>query len=292
MNNKLSRSIIFLSTLILGLSSILLLINQLLFKYPANNYFPEKTWFVFSMLILSNLGLRIYYPFDNRIRQIGRELVYFFIIMSIVAFATNAVQLTPFLPIDSYVVKLEEAMRIHMTGILNWTHNYPLFKQLLGIIYASLDYQMCYIPLLIILTCKFHLIREYYFFMLCTVLLGFGFYYFFPTTAPASIINSPFFFPEQIDTGLKFKQIHHYIIPTTNQGGLIALPSFHTIWAILCINLLREWTVPFILLLLINSLLILSCVLLGWHYPIDILGGFIVLLISYALWKYCSCHRY
>jgi membrane-associated phospholipid phosphatase len=145
---------------------------------------------------------------------------------------------------------------------------------------------MCILPLFVIFTGRFYLIRKYYFYLLCTALIGFGFYYFFPTTAPASVFNHSLFFQEQIDTGLKFKQIHQFMSPTTNNGGLIALPSFHMIWAILCVNLIKKWTIPYVVLSIVNLLLISSCVLLGWHYITDIVGGLIVLLISYYLFKH------
>ncbi|QMT60193.1 phosphatase PAP2 family protein [Legionella sp. PC997] len=283
-----SRLIIFLSGLVLVLSSIVFLINHFFYKYPGNNFFPEGIPFLALLLILLNLGLILCFPKDNKIRQVGRELIYFFSVMCFIAIATNAVQYTPFPIIDPFINTLEEHMNIHMEAILAWTHDHPQFKYVLGVIYDSLTYQMSILPLLIIATCRFHLIREYYFYLLSTVLIGFGFYYFFPTTAPASIINSPYFSPEQIDTGLKFRQIHHYINPTTNEGGLIALPSFHAIWAILCVNLLREWPIPCFLLFITNLFLIASCVLLGWHYLIDIIGGFIVLLLCYFLLKYCT----
>ena len=81
-----------------------------------------------------------------------------------------------------------------------------------------------------------------YFLFITTALIGFTFYYFFPTTAPASIVNSPFF-----------------------SEGL---------------------AVGFLILLPINGLLMASCLLLGWHYAIDILGAFLVIFLSHALcWK-------
>ncbi|MGL5741085.1 MAG: phosphatase PAP2 family protein [Legionella sp.] len=206
--------------------------------------------------------------------------------MSLIAFTTNAVQLTPFPTIDRSIITLEKYFHINMKAILIWTNDHPQLKYVLGVIYDILTLQMTILPLLIIVTCRFHLIREYYFHLLCTTLIGFGFYYFFPTTAPASVIHSSLFSPEQLDTGIKFRQIHHYIHPSTIDGGLIAFPSFHTIWAILCVNLLREWIVSCVLLLINNLLLIASCVLLGWHYLSDIIGAFILLFISYCLLKY------
>ncbi|EHL30116.1 hypothetical protein LDG_7861 [Legionella drancourtii LLAP12] len=96
--------------------------------------------------------------------RIGQELFYFFSIMSIIALATNAVQLTPFSIIDQQIVALEQQIHIDMNAIVRWTNNHPQFKYLLSIIYDSLTYQMSILPLIVILTCRFHLLREYYFF--------------------------------------------------------------------------------------------------------------------------------
>ncbi|HAT8115747.1 TPA: PAP2 family protein, partial [Legionella pneumophila] len=160
---------------------------------------------------------------------------------------------------------------------------YQHFKYLLAVIYDTLPYQMSIIPLCVIVSGRFYILKDYYFLLLCTTLMGFSYYYFFPTTAPASELQSSLFAPEQIATGLKFHQIHNHIQPTTIEGGLIALPSFHTIWAILCVYLIKDWFIPCLLLSIINVLLILSCVLLGWHYPIDILAAIILVGLSYYL---------
>ena len=156
------------------------------------------------------------------------------------------------------------------------------------LIYQSIIYQLICLPLIMILFKRFQLVREYYFLLVSTLLIGFVFYYFFPTTAPASTIDSPYFLMMQKATGLKFQQIHHNIPPTTLDGGLIALPSFHVVWAYLSIYLLRGWPIFCWLLFPINGLLALSCVLLGWHYPIDLIGSAVVIILAHALLHFCS----
>jgi hypothetical protein len=283
-----SRCILLFSGLILFLSFFIFLINDFVYQFPGNNFFPEHVPAIALLLIFFNMGLALCFPQHSKFCLIGRELFYFFCVMCLIAFATNAIQLTPFPPIDPLIVTWEMKIHLNMNTIVGWTNSHPEFKQLLRLIYDYLTYQMSLIPLLIIFTCRVHLLREYYFLLLSTLLIGFGFYYFFPTTAPASIMDSSLFSWDQIATGLKFQQIHEHIQPTTNEGGLIALPSFHAIWAILCVNLLKEWKFLCFLLSLINLLLISSCVLLGWHYLTDILGSIVVLLISYYLMNKCS----
>jgi len=276
-----SRCILLLTGTILFLSCIILLINHFIFKFSGNNYIPENTLPAILLLIISNIGLYLCFKKNSKICQSGREVLYFFTVMLVIAFATNAVQLTPFSTIDSQIISFETLIHLNMSTILKWTAEHPHLQIFLAKIYDSLPYQMSLLPILAIISGRFYLLREYYFLLLCTTIFGFGFYYFFPTTAPASIINSPLFASNQIATGLKFNQIHQHIMPTTNEGGLIALPSFHVIWGLLCVNLLKEWSILYILLLSINIFLIASCVLLGWHYCTDIAGSLIVLLLSY-----------
>lgn len=277
------RYLFILSGLIIFLASISFLMNTCKYKFPGNNYYPEHTPVIALIILLGYSGFVILFGKESKVSKSCIELLYFFGVMALIALATNAVQLTPFPPIDKEILKIESYIHINLITLMEWTNSYPSFKTLLSIIYDTLPYQMSILPLCVIASGKFYLLRDYYFLLLLTTLTGFTLYYFFPTTAPASILNSPLFSPEQIATGYKFNQIHNHIIPTTNEGGLIALPSFHTIWALLCVYLLKEWIVPCIFLLIINSLLIVSCVLLGWHYPIDIVGAFIITGLSYYL---------
>ncbi|MCW8428453.1 phosphatase PAP2 family protein [Legionella pneumophila] len=267
----------------MSLSSIALIINYTIYQFPGNNYFPPNTPVMACIILLNYIGMILVFGKNNRVTCSGLELINFFVVMSIIALATNAVQLTPFSPIDKQIIKLEAQWGINMVSILEWTNKYQYFKYLLAIIYDTLPYQMSILPLCVIVSGRFYILKDYYFLLLSTTLLGFTFYYFFPTTAPASEIQNSLFAPEQIATGLKFHQIHHYIQPTTIEGGLIALPSFHAIWAILCVYLIKDWFIPCLLLSIINVLLILSCVLLGWHYPVDILAAIILVGLSYYL---------
>lgn len=275
--------LLYLGGLIVALSIIALTINFFIYKYPGNNYFPENTIIIPITLILIKIGLRLCLEKNSVYQKASNELFYFFLVMSVIAFATNAIQLTPFSPIDTKILDIEYKMNIKLTTLMEWTNTLPAFKDLLIRIYDTLPLQMSIIPLFIISTGRYALIKDYYFLLLITALIGFTFYYFFPTIAPASTIHSPLFSPGQLATGLKFSEIHHHLTPTTLDGGLIAFPSFHVIWAILCVYLVKDWPFLFILLTIINSLLIASCVLLGWHYPTDVFGGIILVLFAFFI---------
>lgn len=284
-----SKTIYNLAGLVFFLSIFILCINQLIFKYPGNQFYPQDALLASLLLIVFCLGLIIAFGVHSKCSYFGIELLKFYSLMALIAIATNAIQLSPFLPVDLHIIQFESLFDIQMPLILEWTNQHPIWNKLFSTAYDTLPYQMSLLPLWVIINGRFNLMDEFYFLMLFTTLLGFSVYYFFPTTAPASMISSPYFKPEQLATGIKFYQIHHQIIPTTNAGGLIALPSFHVIWALICTYLIREWTFAWVILTGINALLISACVLLGWHYLTDVVASFILVGLSYyCLKKYVT----
>lgn len=288
MVTALTRSTIWLGSSLFIFSLVALGVNAYSYHYPGNNYFPPHTFFIACSLALMYVGFCLQFGRENTFAILLQEIIYFFFIMALIALATNAVQYTPFPVIDQIILDFETTLSIDLKLVLSWTHEHPKLVQLLAFIYNSLPFQMVYFPLIIIVTKKLPYIREYYFLLLISTLFGFGFYYFFPTTGPASIIDSPYFSEIQRATGLKYAQIHNHIPPSTLEGGMIALPSFHVIWAWFCLYLLRPWPLAFYIMLPINILLVASCVLLGWHYPIDILGGLIFILVSHGFYIMCQ----
>lgn len=283
MNQQSLQRIAWLSLSVIVLSIVALANNHFNYQYQGNNYFPDHTPAFYCILILIAAGAHLYYQPNHPMRQKARELILFLALMSLVALATNAVQLTPYPPIDAHIIKWEASLHIHLQDWMIWLNQYSELKQLLIVIYDSLPYQMTLIPLACIAAGNYKRLHEYYLLTLKTLLIGFVFYYFYPTVAPATAFASDLFAPAQQATGIKFMQIHEHLRPETLEGGLIAMPSFHVIWAALCVYLTADWRFLFYLLGLINLLLTCSCVLLGWHYFSDVIASFVVLAIAYKV---------
>lgn len=270
------------AAIVLLASVMVFYINANRYQFPGNNYFPPNVLLSGVLLILIYFGVYVYVGYASKSVQMMREVVHYYLTMAVITFATIAIQYTPFPTIDHAIFSLETTYLINLPKWVEWTANHPLFYSILDACYCSLVLQMCFIPITIIIAQRYQYLYEYYFLLLMSVLLGFTVYYLFPTTAPASIIDSSVFLEMQRATGLKFQQIHHHIKPTTADGGLISFPSFHTIWAFYLLYLVREWPFALALLIPVNSLLVMSCVLLGWHYLIDIFGSILVIFISFA----------
>ncbi|CDZ78241.1 hypothetical protein BN59_02551 [Legionella massiliensis] len=275
---------LLLSLVVIFLSSIALLYNYYFTGYPGNNYLFPQVHGMAAILLLALMGCYLLFGKESPYLKTVLELIYFYLVITIIAlFATNAVQFTPFQPIDKHLIAIDSFFGIHLDKVVSWTVDRAWLRITLVKIYDSLPYQMSYLPLILIFARKFFYIREYTAYLLITTILGFSFYYFWPTVGPATAIGSPIFSEYQYATGLKFKQIHSYIQPTTFEGGMIAMPSFHVIWAVLSLNAVRCWPIVFALWLPINLILIASCVLLGWHYFVDLIGSLIVLAISFYI---------
>lgn len=280
----LNRYLVVLVASVLFLASVAYSINYFIFQFPGNNYFPPHAVELLLFLILLNIGFKLCFHQKSIFNLIGNELIYFFGVMSIIVVATNSVQYTPFLPIDAYIIAFEKSVHINMLTVLAFINEQPLLKKLLQFFYNSLAYQMSIIPIIVIISGHFQKIRTYYALLLLTTLIGFVFYYFFPTIAPASSFSNVYLFDqEQRDTGIKFYEIHHYLVPSTLEGGLIAFPSFHVAWAVLCVNLVRHWPFFCKILSFFNVMLIFSCVALGWHYCTDIVGSVFLLIFCFII---------
>lgn len=282
--HPISRNCSLISGILIVLFSItILLINYNFFHFKGNNYLPEGVYPAGISLALTLVGVRLFLNKDHYISQLTQAILSLFLVMCVIALLTNAVQFTPFAPIDKYLIDIDHLFGIDVPTIVAWTLKYPWVQYALVQIYDSLPFQMAILPILVAISGHFHILRTYFCLMLLSALIGFVFYYFFPTTAPASNFISSDFSVLQHATGLKFSEIHKHLQPSTIEGGMIALPSFHTIWAWFCVYLVRHWFWVFAVILPVNLLLILSCVLLGWHYMIDIAGALIVILLTHGI---------
>lgn len=270
------------------LASTAIIVNFTLYRYPGNLYVPTISLFLGLVLLLSWTGTRLLFGYQSLAAQMLKEALYYTIVIVLLGYATTAIQFTPFSPIDQLIVKFESIFHIELTKIMALIEHYPKVRKLLVIAYNYIQVELVFFPLLIIASQQYDKIHWFYFSLIVSALIGFTFYYFFPTTAPASVLESPLFIDVQRTTFLKFYQVHNGIPPTSIAGGMIALPSFHVIWLFYCQQLISKFRIAYFLTLPINILMMLSCVLLGWHYITDIVGSMIVILLTHFIYTLCK----
>lgn len=269
--------------LVFLLATLVFCFNNYYWHYPIMSYFSGNISIIFFTHLLILAGSFFYLGIHSRITFTLFHILLYNFIICLVMYATTAVQLTPFMPIDKYLVSADQALHYHTVVILDILYQYPIAVKFLCYAYNSMDIELLVLPVWLIFLQQFYCVKRYFFFILLTTLLGFSFYYFWPTMAPASVLHSVYFLPEQLNTGIKFYQLHHHISPTSGAGGLIAMPSFHIIWAILC--QMSTWNVRWLWigLLPLNILVIIAALFLGWHYFVDFFGAVLVVGVAWCV---------
>lgn len=261
---------------LLTLSTLIFISNHLFFHYHGNQYIPSVA-FGFSLYML------VFYICTYALDILKPCRVYFKDCLSlgscvlIISLATNAIQFTPFSTIDEHLGRFE---LLPLTFIISWTKAHAYLFLLLTHFYNSLNIILVMVPLLLIMFQKKTALNSFYRFIMTSTFLGFIIYFFFPSCGPASFFPKNIFEYYQIDNSLKFYQIHHGEFPSTELGGLIAFPSFHVIWAYACVYPLRNYKWIKSVMYLWFSLISLSCIMLGWHYSLDILGSYFIITLS------------
>ena len=273
---------LFLACTILLASILIRGINSHYFHFTGNDYIYAHSFFSVILYCLINImGCYLLEEF-NRFTSIFVDILLIIITYLIVAFATNAIQLTPFLPIDDYILKFEF---LKLENTVDFFNHHHFTRDILIFLYNSLGTMMYILPLSLALIRRRQEIHNFCRYILVGVLIGFTFYFFFPSCGPASIFSSHLFMQEQHANHIKFWEIHQGIQPTTINGGLIALPSFHVIWAWACCRVAKTVHAFMYYPLLIWFILVsLSCFVLGWHYSIDILTSLIIILCLEKIW--------
>lgn len=258
----------------------LILLNHWTYNYPGIWYL-KPNWLLVAPLILALNIFSLYVRNQSpRVSQVIFFLTLYYLIVLSCTLMGTGIQFTPFSPIDLWLVKMDHFLGIDTPAIIAWTANHPTIKAVLNTAYFSLNIQLFSLPFALILLEDYARVYRYLKAMLLTFLIGALCYYFFPTTAPVSVFHSTYFSNFEQATYLKFYQIHHYLAPTTDQGGMVAFPSFHVVWAVLLTHLVWKQRWLFYPVLLLNSLVILSTVLLGWHYFMDVVGGILLAFLA------------
>jgi membrane-associated phospholipid phosphatase len=261
-------------------AAALILINHFWFRFRGDD-------FVYPWLVVAIPAAFIVYVFTLRKRARIPRTAFFFetvwaglLVMTLTVMMDTAVQLTPFPPIDSWILHIDQAMGYSTPAVLNWTEAHPWWRDVFNIAYHALDVQLAVVPLLLALLMERRMVGVLLNGVMFGSVIGFTIYYFWPTPGPAAVVQDPGFTTEQLDLATQFKELQSHEPLTSAVPGLVSFPSFHVFWAIVIMFCFwpRKWLfVPFLVL---NSTVIVSTLALGWHFLFDVFGGAVLAGIS------------
>lgn len=261
------------------LGSLLALVNSLFFHYEHIAYFHVNQ--LYSLIALFPLFFGAIYlrPHSPNAALVIHTFSCYFIAFPFFAILTNNITSTPFAPIDSYIAAVDHLLHFNSVAVVAWVQHYPKLHAILSQFYNSVIFQLLLTPLAITLLREKKMARHFIILGLIGTLLVSIFYYFFPTIAPAGFYNDPIYSKAQYICAIHFYDIHHSLPITQHGGCLISFPSFHVFIALWMTYLVKNKWWLLIPISIINTIIIASTVLLGWHYLTDVMGGFILFFL-------------
>ena len=277
--NQIDKYSVATGSIILILAFGMYALNKATYQYQGIEYIPFKHIILsLSNLALLNIGFYHTLRTDHPVLSFLKRFNLIYIVICIMVLYTSAIQLTPFSTIDSLLLSADRALGIDTKSILQITHQYPLLFKSFATAYGVLEPELTITLLLAALFYEKKSQSQLIFLLLSSTLIGFTLYYFFPSTAPATLVDSPLFLIEQHYTHIKFDLIHDHLPIESFIGGLIAMPSYHCIWILICQYYLMRFKWVGFAVFPINLWLIFSCLFLGWHYFVDILASILIVL--------------
>lgn len=206
-----------------------------------------------------------------------------FLFIFVVAYALSGAITSPFATIDYHLLAIDRMLGFSSLDVLNWTYQFPWLVSWLHTCYDTWFFQIVLTPMVLALLKQSEEIDRYFIATFASLLIGATIYYFWPTIAPAGILQSPHFLASQHELVTRFNEVHHHLPITVFGGGMIAFPSFHVVNCLLVTYAFRRYKLILIPLLLLNSFVIFSTIGLGYHYLVDVIGGFVLAYFSIIL---------
>lgn len=205
--------------------------------------------------------------------------------MTVCTLCCMAILTTPFQFVDYSLVKIDHwFFGFDVTVFMAWAYQYPDLIKVLTFCYNSWFFQILLTPLVLALFKKSTLVNRYYMGVFICLLFMTFIYYFFPTVAPAGVMQSPYFADHQYALVTRFYEIHQYLPITEFAGrGVVALPSAHVMLSLLVLTAWRKVKFVFYPLVIIDCFLIMATMALGYHYLTDILASFAIVAIALTL---------
>lgn len=263
----------------LVLAASLFVVNAVFFQYTGISYFPRECWWLgFVALDFAVFGhiVRHRSPYAS---FVAGSLAFYALIAAVMGVLTTGIQYTPFPRIDHTLASWDAVLGWDTVKVIRWVAERPKFRSFLNLCYNSTELQLVIAPFFAAYAHDKRRLRVLLYGTVYSSMLGSLIYYFFPSSGPAGIFNSEDFFAVQRLTHLKYVQVHNFQPVTTLLGGLIAFPSFHVAWSVLATYAALPYKKIFWGLVVLNSIVIASTVLLGWHYLVDVPAGIALALV-------------
>ncbi|MEK7233629.1 MAG: phosphatase PAP2 family protein [Elusimicrobiota bacterium] len=267
----------------------LLVVNAACFHYTGISYFPRECWWLAFVALDCAIFGHWVRERSSHVSFVFVNLAFYALTVAVMGVLTTGIQYSPFPRIDPMLASWDARLGWDTVAVLHGVSQRPMLRAFLNLCYNSIELQLVVAPFVAALAHDRRRLRVFLYGIVYSSIAGSLIYYFFPSSGPAGIFQSPDFLPVQRLTQIKFEQVHHFQPVTTLLGGLIAFPSFHVCWSVLATYAALPRKKVLWALGALNVFAVASTVLLGWHYLVDVPAG---LFLAFAcLWAGEATHR-
>lgn len=269
-----------------GLLGILFFVEVLWLNFGSLTlYYNWKDLFYQFLFLLSFLLLFVFYKKfrpDSRIELLLESILFLFSYTTVMLILSYLVVTLRFPLVNAQLAAIDEAFGIYMPTLVFWFRNHVMWHNLFVYIYNSFIIQFPLIVLYFSFYNKTIILQR---FLMQALIIG------LLTSLISCILASagPYswygYTPGSVNasTEVQFFDLRQGIVDLRETNGVVTLPSFHAAMALLYTYTFRnEKNYIFIPILILNILLIFSCIPIGEHYFADILAGILVFLL--AVW--------
>ncbi|HUX78915.1 MAG TPA: phosphatase PAP2 family protein [Alphaproteobacteria bacterium] len=185
--------------------------------------------------------------------------------------------------VDSSLVSIDSFFGVHSPSVVFWFQNHKWWNYIFIFFYDTYVYQFPFIILYFGLRGETIILQRFFMQFIIATPLSVIVSIIFPA-AGASVWYG--YTPNhELSNALNhLLQLRQNVLDVTSIDGIVTLPSFHCVMAFIYAYTFRnEKKILFIPILIINLLMIFSCIPIGGHYFVDILAAIPIFLLAVGI---------
>ena len=270
-----------------GIVFATLIVDIIWIKFSSISfYYNSKKLLVFSLLlIILYIPYVLYRKFrpDPKI-MMALQATLIFLSYSTVIFVLSYLACTTNQPlVDSTLASMDRYLGFYSPSLIFWFRDHAIWNYIFGFIYDAYYFQMPFVLLYVSFFGETNYLQKYLMQYMIASLLTICIAGFFPAVGTYGWYPYPPE-PSQLSELQRFYELRQNIVDLRASDGIITFPSFHTTMGILYIcAFLHERKIIFIPILILNALMIFSCLSHGGHFLVDIWGGIVVFVIALGI---------
>lgn len=248
----------------------------------------EFVWGSLAKLLLPVIAIAVVFGYYVRYRPdpiivgMSEALLFLFLIGAPLAVLVYPLQSLNFPLRDAEFAAIDQAMGFDWMAHFAWISANPLVGKILLYSYHSCMAQMAVGVIILSLTKRFAHLREFLFLFAATALVvsiiaafvpALGAFPFHAPPASLKIANDPLVGIYHLEDVRALRAGTLRSVDMAHINGLVTLPSFHAIFAILLAWSTRGLRYLFIPSIILNTTVCISAIAIGGHYLIDIYTG-------------------